>query len=174
LLATKIERAQREDTMRPTIILCCAVALVACAKSDKSTADSAAAATAAPPPAPPPPPPIKLSDVAGKWNMTGKNEAGDSTLVTYVFTATADTTGWSIKFKDRAKPVPVHVVAVEGDSIVIDAGPYPSVLRKGVNVRTHGPMRLQNGKLVGTVTAHYSVKTADSVRRVLTEGTRAP
>lgn len=160
--------------MRPPLIpiLCCAVALVACAKSEKAPADTTpAAATPAPPP---PPPPIKLSDVAGKWNMVGKNETGDSTLVTYVFTATADTTGWSIKFANRPKPVPVKVVSVAGDSIVIHAGPYPSVLRKGVNVWTHGPMRLQNGKLVGIVTAHYSVKTADSVRRVMTEGTRAP
>jgi hypothetical protein len=158
--------------MRPITILCCAVALGACAKSEKAPADTTpAAATPAPPP---PPPALKLSDVAGKWNVAGKNEAGDSTLVTYVFTATADTTGWSIKFPNRAKPVPVKVVAVSGDSIVIHAGPYPSVLRKGVNVWTEGPIRLQDGKLVGTVLAHYSVKTADSVRRVRTEGTRAP
>ena len=157
--------------MRPITILCCAVTLVACAKSDNTPADSPAAATPAPPP---PPPPIKLSDVAGTWNVEGKNEAGDSTLVTYVFTATADTTGWSIKFPNRARAVPVKVLAVAGDSIVIHAGPYPSVLRKGVNVWTHGAVRLQDGKLVGNILAHYSVKTADSLRRVRTEGTRAP
>jgi hypothetical protein len=95
-------------------------------------------------------------------------------LVTYVFTATANSDGWSIKFPDRARPVPVKVVAVAGDSVVIDAGPYPSVLRKGVQVRTHGAMRLQDGKLVGTTIAHYSVKTADSVRTVRMEGTRVP
>jgi hypothetical protein len=159
--------------MRPPLIttLCCAVALAACAKSEKAPVDTTpAAATPAPPPAPPP---IKLGDVAGKWNVTGK-VTGDTTTVKYVFTATADTTGWTIKFPDRAKPVPVHVVSVAGDSIVISAGPFPSVLRKGVNVKTQGALRLQNGKLVGTQVAHYSVKTADSVRTVTTEGTRAP
>ena len=101
------------------------------------------------------------------------NETGDSTLVTYVFTATGDTTGWTITFPGR-KAIPVHVVAVSGDSITIQAGPYPSMLRKGVQVRTSGPVRLQDGKLVGTMKAQYSVKTADSVRMVRTEGTKAP
>ena len=157
--------------MRSTIILCCAAALVGCAKSEKPAADTTpAAATPAPPP---PPPALKLSDVAGKWKVTGRSETGDS-LLTYVFTATGDTTGWSMKFTDRAKPVVVHVTAVAGDSIVIDAGPYPSVLRKGVQVRTHGTMRLQDGKLVGGTVARYTVKTADSVRHIRTEATRAP
>ena len=166
-----IDRAQRKDPMRSTIILCCAAALVGCAKSEKPAADTTpAAATPAPPP---PPPALKLSDVAGKWTVTGRSETGDS-LLTYVFTATGDTTGWSIKFPDRAKPVPVHVVAVAGDSVVIAAGPFPSALRKGVTVRTSGPIRIQNGKLVGTTVAHYSVKTADSVRTIRMEGTRKP
>jgi hypothetical protein len=158
--------------MRSTILLCCvAVAAVACSKSDNTpAADTQAAATPAPPPAPAP---IKLSDVAGTWDVTGKNETGDSTLITYSMTMTADTSGWSIKFKDRAKPVPVHVVAVEGDSIVIAAGPYPSVLRKGVQVSTRGAIRMHGDMLMGTTTAHYSVKTADSVRVVKLEGTRS-
>ena len=157
--------------MRSTIILCCAAALVGCAKSENKPADTTpAAATPAPPP---PPPALKLSDVAGKWKVIGRSETGDS-LVTYTFTATGDTTGWSIKFPDRAKPEKVHVDAVAGDSVVITAGPFPSALRKGVTVRTSGPMRLQNGQLVGTVVAHYSVKTADSVRTIRLTGTRAP
>jgi hypothetical protein len=162
--------------MRSLFLLCCAAAVAACAKTEKTADTTAATATPAPAPAPAAPvtPAIKLSDVAGKWNVTGKNEAGDSTLVTYVFTATADTTGWTIKFPNRAKPVPVRVVAVEGDSIIIDAGPYESVLRKGVQVTTHTALRLQDGKLVGMATAHYNVKTADSVRKVRTEATRAP
>jgi len=158
--------------MRPIFILSCAVAIVGCAKSENKPADTTpAAATPAPPPAPPA---LKLSDVAGKWNVKGMSATSDSTLVTYLFTATADTTGWSIKFPNRAKPVVVHVVSVAGDSVVIDAGPFPSVLRKGVTVRTRGALRLQDGKLVGTTVAHYSVKTADSVRTIRMEGTKAP
>ena len=62
--------------------------------------------------------------------MTGKNEARDTTLVTYQLTATADTTGWNIVFANK-QTVPVRVSAVAGDSVVIDAGPYASVLRRG-------------------------------------------
>lgn len=157
--------------MRHLILVASAVALLGCAKADKP-ADTTAAAPAATP-APVPPPAITLAEVAGKWNVVGKNETGDSTLVNYAFTATPDTSGWTMTLPGRP-PVPVRVVSIAGDSIEIAAGPYSSVLRKGVQVSTHGILRMQGGKLVGTTRAHYSVKTADSVRVVMTEGTRAP
>jgi hypothetical protein len=151
----------------------CAVALVACAKSE-TPADTTKAAAATPAPAAAPAPAkLQLSDVAGKWNVKTMNEAGDSTLLTYEMTATADTSGWSFKFPDRKTPVPVHVMA-DGDSIILKAGPYPSALRKGVQVSIDGASHLRDGKLVGTTMAHYSVKTADSVRKIKTEGTRMP
>ena len=53
------------------------------------------------------------------------------------------------------KPVPVRVVAVAGDSIVTDAGPYESFVRKGVRVTTRTVSRLESGKLVGTIEARY-------------------
>lgn len=158
--------------MRHLIIVASAAALLGCAKADKP-ADTPAAAPAATPAPVPPPPGITLADVAGKWNVVGKNETGDSTLVNYVFTATPDSSHWTMTFPGRPA-VPVHVVSVAGDSIEIAAGPYSSVLRKGVQVKTHGSLRMQGGKLVGTTRAHYSVKTADSVRVLKTEGTRAP
>lgn len=155
--------------MRRLVAVCCAVAVVGCAKSDDQRAmDTPAAATPAPAPKM-----IALSDVAGKWNVKGMNEAGDSTLVTYTFTATGDTSGWSITFPNR-RPVPVRIVAVAGDSIVIASGPYESVLRKGVQVTTTGPIRMQDGKLVGNITARYKTKGPDSVRIVRTEGVRMP
>lgn len=152
--------------MRLSSLLCCTAILAACAKADTTDADSMAAAAA-------PSAPLALSDIAGKWNVTGTNEAGDSTLVSYVFNATSDTTGWTITFPDRP-PVPVRVVSVDADSVTISAGPFESVLRKGVQVRTLGALRLRDGKLVGTTTARYSVTTADSVRVIRLEGTRAP
>lgn len=154
--------------MRRFALLCCAAVFAGCAKSDQPPADTPAAAMT-----PPPPAPIALADVAGKWNVKGMNERGDSTLVTYTFTATGDTTGWTITFPNR-RPVPVRVVSVAGDSIVISAGPFESVLRKGVQVTTTGAFRIQDGKIVGMSTARYKTKTADSVRIVRTEGTRMP
>lgn len=157
--------------MRQYALLLSAVALVACAKSD-TPADTTAAASAAV--TPPPPAPLTPADVAGTWTVSGKNEAGDSTLVTYELMATADTTGWTITFPGR-QPVPMRVVAVAGDSIVVEAGPFPSVLRRGTQVRSsRGAFRMVDGKLVGSTTTRYNTKRADSVLMIRTEGTRKP
>ena len=162
--------------MRHLVSCCCAaVVLVGCAKSEQqqakdTTAEAAPASTAAPTP-PAPPAAISLADVAGKWSMTTMTEKGDSTLVKYELVATGDTTGWTFNFPKR-KPVPAHV-AVGGDSIVIDAGPYESVLRKAVQVTIHSVARLQDGKLVGTTVARYATHGPDSLRNLRFEGTRA-
>jgi hypothetical protein len=115
---------------------------------------------------------MSLGDVAGKWNVRATTGAGDS-LVGYQLTATTDTLGWTITFPNR-KPIPMRIVAVDGDSVVTEAGPYESVLRKGVQVRTRNVNRLQDGKLVGTTEARYVTTGADSVLRLRTEGKRAP
>ncbi|MEP7346549.1 MAG: hypothetical protein ABI877_14860 [Gemmatimonadaceae bacterium] len=156
--------------MRRLALLCSAFCLLACAKTENANPDSvAAAAAAAAMPAP-----ITLAEVAGTWTVRVMPETGDSTLLTYELTATADTSGWSIKMPDRAKPVPVSMIRTDADSLMTAAGPYPSALRKGTKVTTESVVRLQDGKLVGRSIAHYSVKTADSVRVVRTEGTRKP
>ena len=155
--------------MKTFTLVVCAVAIAACAKPDP------AADTTAVPPAtalPPAPVAIKASDVSGNWTVMGKNSTTDSTLVTYDLAATSDTL-WTITFANGQK-VPVHVVAVAGDSIVTHSPPYNSVLRKGVKVETNGVLRLQDGKLVGTTVAHYRTKAADSVVTIKMEGTRKP
>lgn len=147
--------------MRRAAILCCAAVLVGCSKAENKPSEEAAVAL---------PRPIALSEVAGKWTVKAMNEARDTTLVTYTLTATADTSGWTISFPNRP-PIAAHVT-VQGAGLVIDAGPYASVLRRGVQVTTHGVYRLENGNLVGTTIAHYTTTGADSVRRIVTEGTR--
>jgi hypothetical protein len=96
----------------------------------------------------------------------------DSTLLTFVFNATGDPSTWAFNFPGRP-PVPVRVT-MDGDSIMTAAGPYESLLRKGVQVSTNGVLRLQGGKLVGATTAHYTTSGADSVLQLRSEGTRAP
>lgn len=153
--------------MRPSHLLFLAVAVAACSGRDQaadSTTMQAGTAMAAP---------INLADVAGTWTVKGMSMAGDTTLVTYEVTATADTTGWTITFPG-ARPIPMRVLGVSGDSVMVEAGPYESVLRKGTKVSTKGVFRLQNGMLVGTTTARYDVKTADSVLMVRSEGMRKP
>jgi hypothetical protein len=159
---------------RTTRIAIClgAAALAGCAKKENAAVDTSSAmasstvsTTSATP--------VNLADVSGKWNMRSVPTSGtDTSATTYVLTATNTTSGWTIKFPNRAA-VPVRVT-VEADSIVTTSGPYESVRRKGVQVTTNGVMRLQNGSLVGTTTAHYRVKTADSVLVLTTSGTRSP
>jgi hypothetical protein len=156
--------------MRRLALFSCAIAFVACTKADTPPADTAAA-VAPVEPAPAPPAPISLAAVAGKYDVNGKYEGTDSTVVKYVLTTTADTTGWSITFPNR-KPIPMHIVSVAGDSIVMKAGPYESAIRKGVMVRTNTVNRLENGKLVGRTVAHYATKGSDTVRVILSEGVR--
>ncbi len=123
--------------------------------------------------APAAPAPIALADVAGKWTVTLKPESGDSTILTFEMVATGDTSGWAFNFPKR-KPVPVRVVAVDGDSVVTEAGPFESLLRKGVQVTSRTVNRLQDGKLMGATTARYATSGPDSVAQFRFEGTRAP
>ena len=150
-------------------VLLTALVLAGCAKKDDtavdttSTSSSTAATTATSP--------INLADVAGRWNMTSVPAAGDTTATKSVVVATGNTSGWTITFPG-GKPIPMRI-RVDGDSIISEAGPYASVRRKGVQVTTNGVWRLQGGNLVGATTAHYKVKTADSVLVLNSSATRA-
>jgi len=154
----------------------CGIALVAvgCGKAADKPADAdmaeAPAAEAAPAPAPAG---ISLADVAGTWKIRSTVQGNEKQTVTYDLVATADRSGWSINFPNR-DPIPARVVAVEGDSIVTESGPFESVLRKGVQVNSRVVLRLKDGKLVGTTTARYQVKGPDTLAVLNVEGTRAP
>jgi hypothetical protein len=154
--------------------LCCCTAAVlsGCRKSERpASGETTAAAVPAPAAATPAPAGIRLADVAGKWAVRVLSQAGDSTLLTLTLTATADTMGWAIAFKN-GPTVPVHVLSVSGDSIVTEAGPHASQLRKGLQVKTHTVYRLHGDTLVGTTVAHYRTQKPDSVRTTQNRATR--
>ncbi|HEX9221439.1 MAG TPA: hypothetical protein VF858_13220 [Gemmatimonadaceae bacterium] len=160
------------------IAICsCAAVLAGCAKKENAAVDTSSAmasstASTTTSAAPAAPAALNLADVAGKWNMRSVPTSGtDTSATTYVLTATSKTSGWTITFPGR-KAMPIEVT-VGGDSIITVARNFPSVRRKGVQVTTNGVMRLQGGSLTGTTTAHYKVKTADSVLTLTTTGTRA-
>jgi hypothetical protein len=115
---------------------------------------------------------ISLAEVAGTWVVNARSETGQQ-VPQFELVATADPSGWEIRFPDR-DPIPVTVVEVAGDSIVTEAGPYESVLRPGVQVSTHAVYRIEGDLLVGTTVASYQTSGADSVAIVHSEGTRAP
>ena len=116
---------------------------------------------------------LSLGELAGTWNMKAMTASGDSTLVAYTMTATADAGGWTMNFPGR-DPIPMQV-STAGDSLVFDAGPYASALRADSEMVTvHGSSRLQDGTMVGTFTAHYATTRPDSVLMGRLEGMRAP
>ena len=154
--------------MRRFSVVLVLAALSACKPAEKPAAEPAMA----PAPAPAAPAAINLADVAGNWTVKTMREGSDTVMITYTIAATADTTGWMVTLPGR-KPMAM-MVSTSGDSVMTSMGPYASVLRKGVQVSTNGSFHLVGGKLVGHMTAHYSVKTADSVVALRTEGEKMP
>jgi hypothetical protein len=158
-------------------VICAAAILAGCGKpasraaDEHAAVDTSAQAGSAAQAAPAPAATISLADIVGKWKMRITDERGGHP-VEAVLTATADSSGWTMTAPKR-KPVPVRVVAVAGDSIVTESGPYESFVLKGVQVTTRNVSRLQDGKLVGVTEAHYALKGGrDSVARRTSVGTR--
>lgn len=139
------------------VAIWCAAALLSCAKADNSPPRGASAT-------------LSLASLAGTWRVRGFNEAGDS-IVGFQLVATGETSGWTINFPNRP-PIPLRVVAVAGDSVITEGGPYESILRPGVQVRTRGVFRLEGDTLSGTTVARYATSGPDSVLRVRTKATR--
>ncbi|HJU68271.1 MAG TPA: hypothetical protein VJ650_08470 [Gemmatimonadaceae bacterium] len=159
--------------MRIVALSCCVAALVACGSNDGDdvATDTAAGATDTAPVASP----MSLGDLAGTWNVTAKPESGADTSTTrYTLTATSDTTGWTITFPNRPQAVPVRVVAVQGDSVVTEAGPFQSVRRRNMQVTTRNVLRREGDRLVGSTRARYQTTGSDTVLVLRTEATRAP
>jgi hypothetical protein len=141
-------------------MVCCAAALVGCYAADRPVEEEASDASM-----------ISLADVAGVWTMQAFADTGNTALITYEMLATDSAEGWVVTFPDR-EPLPARLLPVEGDSMVIDVGPYESVLRQGVMVSTQSVFRLDDANLTGTFVARYETTQADSLLRGRQQGTR--
>ena len=134
--------------MRRALLLC-TVLILGCARSEPPVSEPPSTMAA-----------ISLADVAGIWDGTVTAAGNDTVLTVVEVTATAEPTGWSMKVANAKTPtvmttVPATNVVAEGDSVIVDAGPFASVLRPGQTVSTHTVYRLQDGRLVGTIQATY-------------------
>lgn len=151
--------------MHKTLMILAAVAAVGCARGEEEiVADSPAAAAM--------PAPLSFADFAGRWSLQLLGETSDSVLATYELNATADGASWTLTPTGR-EPIPVRA-AVEGDSLMIDAGPYKSTTPANVDVTMNGVSRLEGGMLVGAFVSQYALAAGDSVVRGRLRGTRAP
>ncbi len=93
--------------------------------------------------------------VAGSWDATTMVGPKDSVVATYLMTVAADGESATIKFPNR-DAIPARVVATGGDSVVTEAGPYPSVLRPGQTVTLlHSVSHIKGDALTGTFEARY-------------------
>jgi hypothetical protein len=140
-----------------------AVVALACARGGDeagSTADSGMAPAA-----------LSLNDLAGTWTVETMPMGSDSVLVTSHLVATNTMEGWVLHIPERDS-IPVRVIAVDGDSVVMEMGPFPSVLRAGQMVTTRNVARLESGAMVGVMTATYAGGGADSVATFRSRGTK--
>jgi hypothetical protein len=149
--------------MRRLVVLGCVALVMGCSKQDAAPAADTMAVAAAPT--------VNLADVAGTWDMKVMGLTSDSVVASGEIVATATTDGWMMNLPNRP-PIPTRV-SVSGDSIMIDAGPYESVLRPGTQVSTHTVTRLQGGRLVGTTLATYA-SGENPVVNLRMEATRKP
>lgn len=147
--------------MRRALILTLAAA-VACATTEQPPADAPRA--------------LSIADFVGTWDGTVTAEGSDQVLVNMELMATGNPEGWSFTTVNAINPALsstaiARVLAIEGDSVVVAAGPFPSVLRTGEEVSTHSVYRLQDGRLVGVIHATYP--SGDTVV-LRSEATRRP
>ena len=154
--------------MRSLTLLTCAIVLAGCTKAeDRSVGAAATGDTAAPAATTAEATPIVLSELAGTWKVRTTDAQGGTPIETHL-RATGDSSGWTMVGPDN-KSVPVRVVTVGGDSIVTEAGPFPSYVLKGAKVSIRTAYRLQGDKLVGTTEARYKIGGRDSVALRTTE-----
>ncbi len=159
---------QRSNLMA---ILCAAVLVAGCNTGDRDRAaddtvhmDAGAGQVSS----------VSLADFAGRWSMQAIPESGaDRSPTNYTLTATTDREGWTITFPNR-DPVPLRIVAVSGDSVVTEAGPYASARRGGVQVTTRTSFHLEGDRIEGWTRARYDTAGPDTVLTLRTEGTRIP
>ncbi len=153
------------------VVVLASLFAIACG-GDDGMDDTAAIDSATVPPATAMAPDATAASFAGTWDMWALSETGDSLTATTMM-ATADTATWMVAFPGR-DPMPTRVLAIGGDSVVYEFGPYESVLRPGVTTTTRGVNRMVGNRLTGSFEARYVGAGSDSVLRGRMEGMRRP
>jgi hypothetical protein len=107
---------------------------------------------------------------SGKWNGRAMVGANDSVLIVFALTVAADGKSATMGFFNQ-DPVPARILAVGGDSMAFEAGPYQSVLRPREAVTTlRSVAHFKGDKMWGTFEAAYAKGETASGR---VEATRA-
>lgn len=134
--------------MRRTTILILAL-MTACAPGEDAATDTAVATD------------VSLADFAGTWDGTARAQGSDSVIANIEMLATPTTEGWSFTVVNATNPAmastsPARVTTIDADSLVLEAGPFQSILRPDQQVSTRSVYRLRDGNMVGVVRAVYT------------------
>lgn len=156
--------------MRRALVPALSLLLIACANDTERTEAETPPPTDTTAMAPAPAP---AGGIAGDWNMRVDPLPTDTAPAQYVLHATDNDAGWTMTFTG-GQPIPVRVLSTGPDSIVTEAGPYPSVMRAGLMVSVHSVFRMSGDTLRGSSVARYQTTGADSVQTRTSVGTRAP
>lgn len=106
-------------------------------------------------PAPTQMPALTLAAVAGEWRGAFTIGPADSAIATFVLTATPDGRQWTLLLPGH-EPHPTRVVAIAGDSVVTETGPYASTRLPGQTVTTRMTCHVSGDVMSGSFWAHYS------------------
>ena len=134
--------------MRRTLITALAL-MTACGRADE------------PAPATAEPRDVTIADFVGTWEGTVMTQDSDAAVAHIELLASPREDGWSFTVVSVANPArsttsPSRVISYGGDSVIVEAGPFASVLREGETVSTHSVYRLRGDRLEGTIHASYS------------------
>ena len=150
--------------MRITALIGVAVVVAACSSKD---APPAADTTAmAPAPAAP-----SVASSTGMWDVNVMPVGKDTVVTSYVLDAT-DSTAWKFVFTGRTDTIPMRRTGQSGDTLMTEAGPFPSGIRSGQQVSVKTKSWMQGGQMMMSVDAHYSDHPADSIVKLRAVGTR--
>ena len=100
-------------------------------------------------------PVLTLAAVAGEWRGVFTTGPADSAIATFVLTATPDGQHWTLLLPGH-EPHPTRLVAIAGDSVVTETGPYASTRLPGQTVTTRMTCHVSGDIMSGTFLAHYS------------------
>lgn len=95
---------------------------------------------------------VSWASLKGDW--VGKTYRADKSVVTEVTTTFTADQKVSVTFPNRP-PEQGRVIAIGGDSVVVEVGPYKSVTRDGHMVTTHMTSHVKDHKMSGTFHAKF-------------------
>jgi hypothetical protein len=97
---------------------------------------------------------LTWSALEGDWVGTAMRPGSDTLITNLTISFSADQKIW-VTFPN-GDPIPGRVVAMAGDSIVTEIGPYSSITRPGRTVTTRLVSHVGNHKLWGTIRGTFN------------------